>query len=430
MASIRPAGCRHPVPITCHVVKGLPWTARHIRDRNLRACCRLLGKTFQKTTYTDADKLREPCLRILAPLELRTEVLSDERSFPKEVIPQVLRMARYHRHWIRAPEDWAPDLQEAPAVQMRALIAHLFDRYPPPAFWYSAWNQPGPLPLAERDWYCHVVQGGNIRKAPGMNVRLSKAAAHEMMGAPDYLRVRQALRYGQLRALGVDQHLGEILRSPIATDFCNDALWMPFFSMISGRADLDRDHLHLVIDYLRMEIKEHHPKLPTLKGRKLGDLVRAASRCAYGLVKLARRYGYDFDERDMLKPGMRRKVMALLELTWEPMKGIRPFEHQRGEDRWRIEELCSQQDLYQEGQELHHCVSSYGLDCRDGTSAIFSLRLWRTEFEAWDPYVTFEVSRSLRRVTEIRAVCNKEPCKVELRIIRQWAEANGVECRF
>jgi DNA-binding ferritin-like protein (Dps family) len=54
---------------------------------------------------------------------------------------------------------------------------------------------------------------------------------------------------------------------------------------------------------------------------------------------------------------------------WEPIVGI----HKR--DGWEAVELTSQAQLTEEGQAMHHCVSSYASTCREGHLRIFSIRL-------------------------------------------------------
>jgi hypothetical protein len=265
-----------------------------------------------------------------------------------------------------------------------------------------------------------------------MNCDLTKRAAHLMAQAPSELSVRQALRFGQLRGMGVPEPLLEvILKSAIASDFHHDGVWLPFFMMLARAPRFDPADLPMLIRYLREEIRTRRWHGVSLKGRTLHDLIRSARRSLRNLLEVARKSGYDFTVEDLDDPAVRDLLLALAATSWMAMPGVERFDY-RAKDHWEVVELCTQEELRADGEELSHCVSMYGPSCRSGKSAIFSLRIWSEEERIWDPWVTIEVDPRRREVVQIRSVWNLPADRHEIRIIALWAEANAIalEKRF
>jgi hypothetical protein len=126
---------------------------------------------------------------------------------------------------------------------------------PLPGFYLNAWYATGGLEHVDRDWFCQVARGGNIRRLPGVPAGLTKRAAHLMAGAPDHFSIRQAMRFGQLRALELPEtFIDLVLRQPMATNFGADGIWLPFFMMVARDGSLDAEEFlseleHCVASY-------------------------------------------------------------------------------------------------------------------------------------------------------------------------------------
>lgn len=65
-----------------------------------------------------------------------------------------------------------------------------------------------------------------------------------------------------------------------------------------------------------------------------------------------------------------REKGDLSSISWVPLKAIWPSDPSRG---LVFRELCDGGALYDEGKELHHCVSTYADRCMDGTRRILSM---------------------------------------------------------
>jgi len=75
-----------------------------------------------------------------------------------------------------------------------------------------------------------------------------------------------------------------------------------------------------------------------------------------------------------------REAKAAAVSGW-PKANIPDFEHvETNPDsdqvtRWRIAELCTHKELFTEGREMRHCVSSYARHCRAGKQSVWSLQV-------------------------------------------------------
>jgi hypothetical protein len=91
----------------------------------------------------------------------------------------------------------------------------------------------------------------------------------------------------------------------------------------------------------------------------------------------------------------------------------------RDRPSWVIVELLTADDLYDEGQALHHCVGGYAGAAASGRSAIFSLR--RRVEGVLRPRVTVEVWPAQRRIVQARALQNAQADVDDQRLIETWA---------
>ena len=192
---------RPSISITPAIVEGEPWTARHISNNNLRQHCHLLARTF-RGPHPLTDPIREPCARLLRVVEGKCCLLTSVHPSKFPAIPVLARIAAYATHWIREPETWIGIQSIDPRKILRSLLHHLFASWQVPDFFDNAWLVKGDMNYLERDWYCHLAAGGSMRNVRGMPPSITSRALHLAMKAPRDLTIRQALRWGQIKALG------------------------------------------------------------------------------------------------------------------------------------------------------------------------------------------------------------------------------------
>ncbi len=391
----------------------------------------MLGRMFGKENQW-TESLREDCLQLFAIVEEETSLFTHVEPRTLSVVPILLRIVHFKGHWIRSPESWeTPKQTEKPTAIIRSLAAHLFKRYDIPSGFDSVWEINGPLDIPQRRWYCHLAAGGCLRSAPDMAARLTKRAAHWAMQAPTKYTVTEALRYGQVMATaGYIELVDEVLASPIGTDFEADHLWIP---LIESMCTLNRpfSELHLLADYIDSKKGSGGLFRFQTKRRPWNELIAEATRAFSDLKKAAVNSGaIEPGDCDIKSPASRRRLISFKRTLWQPQEDIQPFHYETGNTKcgwvWEIKELCSQQALVEEGQDMRHCIASYGDLCMQGISAIFSLTSRRKKDLNMERDVTIEVRLDRREIWQATSWCNRRPHPLSAKVIRVWAERNHI----
>ena len=81
---------------------------------------------------------------------------------------------------------------------------------------------------------------------------------------------------------------------------------------------------------------------------------------------------------------------------------------------WKIIELTTGKELFEEGRALRHCVSGYAPACHSGHCAIFSLKCEE------NPRITIEITLASKTVNQARGTFNRPANREEMDIIRFW----------
>lgn len=428
------AGSRAPACVVLDIIDGRPWKARAIRNNHLRQHCHVLARTFRSDPPTNPGL--KPAMRdLLHAIIHRTQLLETTHPSEFQLIPALTRMAVYSGNWLRAPSDWA-GATGMPITQLHSLIAHLFERYPMPVFFRNAWLVKGETRYLERDWYCRIAIGGSLRGAPGFPPSITTRALHLAMQAPDHLTIRQALRWGQLKAVGAADHpIREVLASRMVKDLSNDEVWSRLIEKISAARQRRRGDFGLISDALRCFLREektaHAQRILALPYR---DLVRHCRSFWKQLRDTTLEDGLDWKKWDFHCPHV-REALFLHQFSYvEPMLPGKPWSFVEGprfqETEWRMIELTWRHQLVAEGKAMRHCVGSYWRKCRNLESAIFSLRSYKgCARDDMQRHLTIEVNRQSRRVVKVRGKYNRSFSGVRLREIVQWAEDHQLRYR-
>jgi hypothetical protein len=415
-----------PDSVCSLIIEGNTCAAQSIRNPYLQSHVRALTRMIDR----DLGKAKPllPWLARLAPVvELKTPLLTQVRREVLNTVPVLIRLAAHHRDWLRDPETWRPDLNRSPREVLVSLIEHLLTEYAMPHFAGNAWFIDGPLSHIEREWYCHLGRGGNLRTFRGWNPRISRRASHEFLSAPDHLQMREALRYGQAQAILKDRSLAvAIAKSRIGLDFHHDEIWLPIFGMWanSGRT---HEEFFLVADYLWAQVEEKGSTGVRLSGRDFPGLIRSAIRFFEELAKSDSRNERMRMPGCQLTPSNRNFLLDGRFRQWDPLDGVGPYAVEKSGWRYEISELNKAADLVAEGKDMSHCVGGFGRQCRSGSSAIFSLKSGDLEDGILDREVTMEVSRVSRRLVQARAWSNHHPHPVTRRVILDWCRENEID---
>jgi len=323
---------------------------------------------------------------------------------------------------LREPEDWRCRLKSR-LVERRffELIRFVFARYPVPAHLERVWiedvaddfvdriaapnlaagRQPGAPDL--RYWYLTVAQGGSLYKAE-THPYLSRQETHHFLTAPpEIASVKQALWYAIARAQTDHTDVAvNVARSKIANYSIASTFWKEV-ARFFARYPLATHETNDLADFLLVTKREDEAF--TLKGLTLASLRRRME-----------------DWHDAL-----RRNSAVCGGAWagSPLPDI---DYTIGEDAnraiWRVRQIKTGDELFREGQRMHHCVVTYKGLCMQGHCSIWSLT---SEFPIGrlNRGVTLEVSKD-GRIVQCRGFANRLPYANEVTMVKRWAREHGL----
>jgi hypothetical protein len=314
-------------------------------------------------------------------------------------------VARRCDRWLARPETWRPAGHNS-RRQFGSLIRHLLCRYDTPAFMDAIWLQ-GSATRDQQDWFLHVGNGGNIRKA-GTPVDLTKRMAHLFLQAPDGYTIEEALRWGQILGLGGDVSLvGAVNATQLGRSFSEEGFWSKVIHFFVNNPMLDPNQVGPIIDYIQHRKFEPEeivhpggersigpPPQPnfSVKGRSVDKLLH---------------------EVDVWHRRLARET-RLPDRTWEASVNVEGFEleERRKPDEepshWTITELLSSKELKVEGSTMGHCVASYAGNCKSGKISVWSMRVAEGD-AAPKRVMTVSVHNNSRRINQARGKHNALP---------------------
>jgi len=413
-----PRPVRRHEPVTPQIIQG-GWTdSGYPGTPEFASNCAQLARAFRRGRHR---KRKQPIAELFRVVETRSRILSSTPECRCKVVPLLVQAASKHEQWARNLASWQPKTHDA-CHQVRELVTHLFEKYPTPEFLYRSWR---PFNGEGRDWlgfdwYIHMAGGGSVRTAPRIPASLNRRAAHEMKQAPRTLRAMEAVRWGQVRALGMAEHVAwEVIGSAACDDFANDHVWLALFAKISETPHQPWTLVEPLVDFVSHRLASATPDKPfTLKRRPLAAIVRAMQRWHIEIGQEARAL-------ERLGAKTERAQQLLRKSVWAPLDGARSMRRGKGNRVWEIVELCSFVELLEEGTAMRHCVVEQVPDCARGESSIWSLRaLDRLDM---GERVTIRVETDKRGVVEARGFANGPITAAAMGRLRMWAHENALE---
>lgn len=322
--------------------------------------------------------------------------------------------------FIRPFDTWIPSSHN-PEKQFSSFVRHLFCKYPVPGFMDKVWFRIDQHKY--HDWFIHIGTGGSLRNLSLCPIKMTNKIGCHFLRAPDDFTIEEALRFGQISALGGDIRLMNALRptklmslSKTKEEFC-----LSVIRFFIDNPMLDTAQIGPIVDYLwhakyevrrifvaRGVVQDLPPEQPNLSmtGRTVDTLLQQVDRWHRQLGK--ERKGGDFE--------------------WEHLKGVKDFEYMEGEEYhknmrlWRIRELLSSKELAAEGRVMMHCVASYAHSCYKGNASIWSMTC--EGYDGVENAVTIEVRD--RTICQVRGKRNVVPNDKEKAIIKRWSVKNGL----
>lgn len=400
---------------------------RVVREKGSRNVSPAFDQLLRIRTTRDYDRAgyqprlhRRAALRLIRHLESeQSKLLSLEPAgeYGLTWLETIATISAYHKHWLRPVEDWYSGGYSV-ECQFRRLIKHLFARYDEiPACLECCWQMLNDHRGNRlRDLFLHLGKGKNVRHW-SLPITYTKKMSHHFMHAPDNIPPVHAIRWGQVRGLGVKiPHAVEILKSRLGELFENEEFWLSFFRWLADHPDFDERFLRLAIDYVHYQrfVPQFERDGRVVVGTPAQPNLSMHNRDPERLVELAQRW-----QRELAQ-GRSKKYGA-----WEHA-AIAPFaQADAGSDSlhrgWTIRQLMSSEDLIHEGRVMNHCVATYISDCMDGTSTI-----WTLEYHVGSKsrkLLTVEVDPRYREVIQVRGRSNREANDQEYQILENWARS-------
>jgi len=374
----------------------------------------------------DNKQLAQP-IKELLELSSKRKCKFSDKDYLIKVAYTFIKIAIMNEKIIRPITEWECKSHNIDR-QLISLVHHCFSIYPVPKFFDNVWLNsalPNIQLLLDKDltWYTHVASGNNIRTAENLPLKLTKKAAHYMMMAPDSYSMPEAIRWGQILAMGGDERIvNGVLGTRLATDFSEqeNIFWESVFKWFIDNPMLDPNYYGPLIDFFfnqkyarRIPDPEHPnfliPVQPNFSMRQ---------REVDATIK-------QMEEWHALNNLLKRKYKAE---KWDSMD-FKPFLYKEGKEKnlkiYEMVELLNLKDLIEEGKEMHHCVFSYGNSCASGNSSIWSLRV-TDNFLGIKRLLTVEVNPNSMKVVQARKRLNQSPTPKDLEILKIWCNQNKI----
>ncbi len=382
-----------------HPLDGQPPADRRIEEGLAAFLQDLLGKGLDWSDQWDVplDDFRARVLGAIGDLQ-NVEII--KRATEPFDSPQLAkRICLFSPFWIRSPQTWDEN-GETP------LLDHVLFRYDIPGALYAEWLR---KPDADRlKWLCWSIllaQGGSLKRAADLfDWRISRKFQGHFLAAPSGISPIEACIFAEVCRLGgTDVDFQRIVAQPAfvidptqpAGDESHSIFWQETaLWLIAHRDELSDDESGLVLTWAMhkyTEARRDGTQAFSLKGRSVRRSIEHS-------VEYRRLVELPWSDLQWNKHGWDR------ELQKEP--GI----------LLSFVELTSGEELFDEGQAMNHCVSSYAARCAAGRSAIVSMRANDVRL------VTIEVEPATGRLVQARGKFNREIDSEERQAIRHWAD--------
>lgn len=366
-------------------------------------------------TWKCSNEFKKIIKHLLTFENVLFEKVSDNNIF----LNAIVKIAIHHDFWLRPLENWKPTSHNV-GRQYSSLLRHLFCKYDVPKFMDKVWFKDCRM---HYDWYLHLGLGNNIRTVQGLPIKMTKMMAHYFCKAPEGYSVVEAIRWGQIHALGGNARNSKaIITTKLGVFGNHEDFWETVIRWFISNPMLDVAHYGTIVDYLQNQKFENYAIFENGVARNLGipqPNLSMKKRDPEALLKAV--------ETWHKKLGKEKKAGGN---SWAP-SGFPEFSLAEGEGRnsklWTITELSTSKLLIDEGRVMKHCVSSYAGSCEKGKISIWSLRQ-RTD-EGIERLLTIEVWNAEKRIVQVRGKLNRLPTVKESAIVGRWAGNAGLNWR-
>jgi hypothetical protein len=332
------------------------------------------------------------------------------------------RIEAYRPQILRAPETWRCRVKSrGEDKRFIDLVRHTFARYRVPPHLENVWIEEfdddfldqvtAPARRARatserpdlRAWAIVVAQGGSLYRQAA-HPYMSKREVHHFLAAPDDVSsARQAFWYAFSRAQTDERRIAlAVSQSALQRFSVGSSFWREAARYFARNPTSIQD-MNDLIDFLLAARQEDNAF--ALQGRSLAALRRRMEDWHRAL----------------------RKQQQVCGGAW-PGRPISDVEYETGSDHnraiWRFRQIRTGNDLFREGQRMHHCVASYKRLCVEGLISIWSLAC-EYPIGRVNKGVTMEV-RHDGAIVQCRGFANRLPYGNEVVVVKRWAREFGL----
>lgn len=350
--------------------------------------------------------------------DVRPHIVERYDEFMPEYYNKIQALRTYA---LREPEDWRCRIKSrSEERRFIDLVRFCFGRYRVAAHLEQVWIDEFPdnfidrmtplanAPMTRRNdimlrWYLVASQGGSLYKQHA-SPHLTKLETHYFLTAPaDVTSSQQALWYAVARAQTDRNEIARRVSESNLRQYSIASSWWKDVARFYARNPLSLHEMNDLIDYLFIAKTENAAF--SLKGRTLASLQRRQEEWHWALRK-----------SNLIGGG-----------AWAG-RPIPDMTYETGNDRkkaiWRFRQIKTGNELYREGQRMHHCVASYKGRCMNGDISIWSLR---SEFPLGhvNRGVTMEVRKD-GAIVQCRGFANRLPYDNEVAMVKRWAREYGL----
>ena len=250
----------------------------------------------------------------------------------------------------------------------------------------------------EMTWFDDELTGKNIVYSEELPFSITKKAAHHFRCLPCTLElsVTRALIYSTICTSGTAEQFALVVARSIRS-LDQAKYWVDTMIMLYKNG-LSSIEVREVMDYLHEKVILEGEEI-NLKNKSVRNLMLDIEHW-HEQLRLTR----------MIKRVGSKKLVES-----EIGNYFTDFEGQL----YIIKQIKRTNELFNEGEFLHHCVYTYRKYCMDGTTFIFSLRKIDENANEF-PLITIEVVS--HKVLQARGSYNRLPTEIEKDIIRLWAQ--------
>ena len=274
-----------------------------------------------------------------------------------------------------------------------------------------------------RKWISDIVSGGSFYKKN--KDCFTKTEAHYFLSSKVSYNDNSSLIAMYFEAKCKARSLGQSLCAVVTTVFTvkflhtyNCPIVKGFIDLLARHSDcrLTADELGDICDFVNTKITKYQQSFVksepfSFNGRTIASVVSLANEWHtqhQREIRLLNRLGYNS-----------RQITQIPE-KWDGL-GVNNFRYENDNHLWTIRQLCSVNEIINEGRRMKHCVASYAYRCSNYRCSIFNVSSFNRSTNTTESVATIEIS-SHYEIVQIKGKCNTKVGAKVMNVVSRWAQ--------